>query len=182
MRKTSPYARKRAHKDHGTITYRIGDFVVARAKKMLHGVDNVVARCTPYRDNEFFDYKPILLQVHLALEGFINRRIKHDDYQPYNALAFALNEGKARYLDIGGKGNPAMALLDKAADALGRTLERWHRTGQWGLDGPAIQELKDGVSLYEEVLLASSPNQMHDAAMTSLRWIQIQDAEKKDTA
>lgn len=72
--------------------------------------------------------------------------------------------------------------IDKAADALGRTLERWHRTGQWGLDGPAIQELKDGVSLYEEVLLASSPNQMHDAAMTSLRWIQIQDAEKKDTA
>ena len=63
-----------------------------------------------------------------------------------------------------------------------RTLERWERTGQWGLDGPAIQALNDGVSLYEDVLLASSPNQMHDAAMTSLRWIQIQDAEKKDTA
>ena len=182
MRKTSTYARKRAHNPTDTVTYRIGDFVVTRAKKMLHGVDNVVARCTPYKDNEFFDYKPILLPVHLALQGFMDRSIKADDYQPYNALAFALNEGKARYLDIGGKGNQAMPLLDKAADALSRTLDRWHRTGQWGLDGPAIQELKDGVSLYEEVLLASSPNQMHDAAMTSLRWIQIANAEKKDTA
>lgn len=84
MRKKSPYARKMAHNPTGTVTYRIGDFVVARAKKMLHGVDNVVARCTPYKDNEFFDYKPILLQVHLALEGFINKRFFYAITHPHH--------------------------------------------------------------------------------------------------
>lgn len=181
-KKTSTYARKRAHSQPGTVTYRIGDFVIARAKQRLHGVDNVVARCTPYKDNTYFDYKAILLPIHLALDGFIKRTVPPDDRDSYNALAFAFNEAKARYLDIGGKGNPAIALLDKAADALERTLDRYRRIGEWGLDGPAIQELTDGVSLYEEVLLASSPNQMHDAAMTSLRWITIQDAETKETA
>lgn len=63
--------------------------------------------------------------------------------------------------------------IDKAADALGRTLERWHRTGQWGLDGPAIVELKDAVSLFEEVLLASSPNQMIEAERTHKRWLEL---------
>lgn len=181
-KKTSTYARKRAHNHPGTVTYKIGDFVIARAKQRLHGVDNVVARCTPYKDNTYFDYKAILLPIHLALEGFIRRTVPHDDRESYNALAFALNEAKARYLEIGGKGNPAIALIDKAADALMRTLDRYRRIGQWGLDGPAIQELTDGVSLYEEVLLASSPNQMHEAAMTSLRWITMQDAEDKQAA
>ena len=182
MRKTSAYARKKAHKDHGTVTYRIGDFVIARAKQRLHGIDNVVARCTPYKDNQFFDCKAILLPIHMALEGFIRRTVPTEDRESYNALAFALNEAKARYLDIGGKGNPAIALLDKAANALKRTLERYRKIGEWGLDGPAIQELTDGVSLYEDVLLASSPNQMHEAAMTSLRWITMQEAENKQAA
>lgn len=181
-KKTSTYARKRAHNQPGTVTYQIGDFVIARAKQRLHGLDNVIARCTPYKDNQFFDYKAILLPVHLALDGFINRTVPPEDRESYNALAFALNEAKARYLDIGGPGNPAIALIDKAADALMRTLDRYRRIGEWGLDGPAIQELTDGVSLYEDVLLESSPNQMHEAAMTSLRWITMQDADTKQAA
>jgi hypothetical protein len=120
--------------------------------------------------------------VRLALDGFINRTVPPDDRESYNALAFAFNEAKARYLDIGGEGNPAIALIDKASDALMRTLDRYRRIGEWGLDGPAIQELTDGVSLYEDVLLESSPNQMHEAAMTSLRWITMQDAETKQAA
>lgn len=57
---------------------------------------------------------------------------------------------------------------------LRRARDRWQRTGKWGLDGPAMQEIRDAISVYEEVLLASSPMQMHEADGTRVKWIRLQ--------
>lgn len=178
MRKTSPYARKRAHKDPNIITYKFGKHGVIHAKKRLHGVDDVVARCTPYRDNQFFDGGAHMLRVHAALDNFLTHSIATGDLDSFNLLSVCMNEGKVRAIEIGGEGNPAFVVIENGIQAMNRAAERFQRTQKWGLDGPARQELIDAVSLYEEIFWASSPAQMHDAAMTAFRWIEIQDADK----
>lgn len=167
MRKTSTYARKRAQRIKTN-----EDLHMERARQLC-SQDAVVAYSTPFCRNPLFNPDENLLPVRSALDGFISRTLPPDDCTAFEMLACMLGESKIRYLEIGGEGNPAIALLTKADDALARAHNRWQRTGQWGLDGPAIQELKDGVSLYEEVLLASSPNQMIAAERTHKRWLDL---------
>lgn len=165
MRKTSTYARKRA------MRIKTAEDLYMEKAKQLCSQDAVVAYSTPFHRNPLFNPDANLLPVRMALQGFIDRSLPPDDRTAFETLACMLGESKVRYSEIGGEGNPAIALLTKGDDALARAHDRWERTGQWGLDGPAIQELKDAVSLFEEVLLASSPNQMIAAERTHKRWL-----------
>lgn len=160
MRKTSTYARKRAMRT-------VNDY-------QIHGLDRVIGRCQQYDGNSVFSPDEHLLPVRLALQCLIDRSVPGSDIRNHDTLAHAIGEAEVRYLEIGGRDNPAMPILIKAGKALNRARDRWERLGVWGLDGPAIQELKDGVDLYEQVLLMSTPQQMHDAAMIRRRWIEMQ--------
>jgi hypothetical protein len=172
MRKTSTYARKKARGCNDTIVYKFGQYGVIRAVPKIQGMDAVMARCLPYRDNPVFDSTKFLLQLREALDAFLTHTVH--DIETFNLLSVCLNEGKVRTLEIGGEGNPAFVIVERGIQAINRTAERWQRTGKWGLDGPARQDLIDAVSMYEEVFLESTPAQMHDAAMTAFRWIEIQ--------
>jgi len=168
-RKTTTYARKRANRNPA--------HEKARGITALYGA---TARCQTYGENSFYKPETLLLKVRMALQGLIDRTVPSDDTYSHDELAHAIGEAEIRYIEIAGQdNNPALPILYKAGNALLRTRERWNRTGQWGLDGPAMQELKDGVDLYEQVLLASTPQQMHDAAMTRWKWLEEQ---YKDTA
>jgi len=159
MRKTSTYARKRA----------------MRQANVSPGFDKVIGRCQQYDGNSIFNPDEHLLPVRLALQCLIDRSVPTDDIRNHDTLAHAIGEAEVRYLEIGGRdNNPAMPVLIKAGKALNRARDRWERLGVWGLDGPAIQELKDGIDLYEQVLLMSTPQQMHDASMKRWRWCQMQ--------
>jgi len=169
MRKTSPYARKKARMKHlPGKTYKAGDFILHRTK-IGHGLDDVIARCTPFRDNTILDGNAYLAPVRLSLQKFIDRAVAPDDFEQYNILSFALNECKARYYLLGGNNEDVIQRVEKSIEALRRSLERWQRIHEWGLDGPAFSELVDGIGLYEEVFWASSPNQMNEAAVLSLK-------------
>lgn len=181
-RKTSTYARKRKHNDPNIITYKFGAHGVIRAKPKVSGPGVVAARCMPYRDNPLFDGDAHMLRVHAALDNFLTHNVATGDFDSFNLLSVSFNEGKVRALEIGGEGNQAFVVIERGIQALNRAAERFQRTGKWGLDGPARQELIDAVSLYEEIFWASSPQQMHDAAMTAFRWIEIQDADKHKQA
>lgn len=173
MRKTSTYARKKARMKHlPGKTYKAGDFVLHRTK-IGHGLDDVMARCTPFCDNKILDANAYLAPVRLAFQKFIDRTVKPDDYDAYNILCFALNECKARYYLIGGDNKDILQRVEKAIAALRRSLERWQRIRQWGLDGPAFAEITNAIELYEEVFWASSPNQMNEAAVLSLKHTQL---------
>ena len=53
-----------------------------------------------------------------------------------------------------------------ARDALMRTWERHQRTGRWGFDGPALQEVADAIDLHEQLIRLSTPAQMLGALRT----------------
>lgn len=173
MRKTPLYTRKKARmKNAPGKTYKAGDFVLHRTK-IGHGLDDVVARCTPFCDNTILDANAYLAPVRLALQKFRDRAVADDDFDSYNILSFALNECKARYYLIGGDNKDVLQRVEKAIAALKRSLDRWQRIHQWGLDGLAFGELLDAIELYEEVFWASSPNQMNEAAVFSLKHTQL---------
>ena len=179
-RKTSTYARKRARMCSDTVTYKFGKYGVIHARPKVQGIDAVMARCLPYRDNPIFDSTTFLLQLRAALDAFLGHTVSDGD--TFNLLSVCLNEGKVRVLDIGGEGNPAAEIIERGIQALTMSLTRYQSTGKWGLDGPARQELVDAVSMYEEVFLESTPAQMHDAAMTAFRWIEIQQSNQHKQA
>lgn len=172
MRKTTTYARKKALKKLPGKSHRVGDFILHRTK-IGHGLDDVMARCTPFCDNTILDANAYLAPVRLALQKFIDRSVGDDDLDAYNILSFALNECKARYFILGGDNKDILQRVEKAIAALRRSLERWQRIHKWGLDGPAFAEITDAIEMYEEVFWASSPNQMNEAAVLSLKHTQL---------
>lgn len=138
------------------------------------GTDFMIARSMPFRGNPIFNPDETLLKVRVALQGFLDRTMKHDEYKAFDILVCAVGEAKIRYLDIAGPDSEPIKVLDQADDAILRAYQRWKSTGEWGLDGLAIRQLKDGIDLFEEVFLASSPNQMTEAENTYIKWVKMQ--------
>lgn len=134
-RKTTTYARKLLARIR-----TVGDLEIEHAR-MMSSVDGVVARSLPFRGNPIFKSDPILIPIHMALKGMLDRTLTTDGKHALDVLACCVGEAKVRYFDIGGGAKEqAMPILDKADEALARTHDRWTRTREWGLDGLAIQE------------------------------------------
>lgn len=112
MRKTSTSARKRAMRQ-------------LLAAPGIHGLDMVTGRCQQYEINTVFNPDAHLLPVRLALQSLIDRAVPTDDVRTHDTLAHAIGEAEVRYLEIGGRDNPAMPILIKAGQALLRARERW---------------------------------------------------------
>ena len=171
-RKMSAYARQKVREQS-----KPGAKREALIQKVC-GLDFMVARSKPFRDNPIFNPDSILLPVRLALQGLLDRTMDRDEYKAFDVLVCAVGEAKIRYFDIAGPDCEPIRLLDKADEALLRAHDRRKRLGEWGLDGEAIQVLKDAVSLFEEVFLASSPNQMTEAENTYRQWAKMKKAGK----
>lgn len=163
MRKTSTYARKHASRAKKAIA----------AIKPAHSVEAQLARFEPFKTNTVYIASNFLLQVEMALDGLLARTIASDDVSTVDVIAQAIDVSKIRLLEISGDKTDAMRTLHIASNAILRTRDRWHRTGQWGLDGPAIQELRDAIVIYRDILMESSPMQMHMADEKRRKWIQM---------
>lgn len=108
-------------------------------------------------------------RANAALQGFIDRTIKPADTEPHDLIAHCIGITQIRVLDMGGvDANNAMTRLNLAAASLLRSRQRWERTSQWGLDGPAITDLRDALDIYEVILRGSSPMLMEQAQMVRL--------------
>lgn len=66
---------------------------------------------------------------------------------------------------VRGWGTDMQPIANAAMNALRRTWERYERVGKFGLDGPGLSEVEQGLELHEELVSKSSPRQMRDAAL-----------------
>lgn len=167
-KKLSPYARKKLREmnSKGKVTDKIMD--------QMCGLSRVIARSQPFDGNTMFKAERLLLPVRTALQKLLDRTIEGSDTRSFDMLICAIGHAKIRYLEIGGEHNSAMPILEKADQALLRAHYRWQDTGEFGLDGLGRQEIMDGIDLYEQVFLASSPNQMINAEKTYIKWLKLQ--------
>lgn len=167
-KKLSPYAKKRMRETNTP------EKMTARIMDQMCGLDRLVARSQPWAGNKIFKAERLLVPVRTALQKLLDHTIDGGDTRSFDMLVCAVGHAKIRYLEIGGENNVAMPILEKADQALLRAHYRWQKGGTFGLDGPGRQEIADAIDLYEQVFLASSPNQMLEVEKTYLRWLQLQ--------
>ena len=161
-RKTSKFVRKRIGQGRvvdGMITFRPNAWL-DRIKFSRAYSDESICGDTP--SAKIADEAVDLAQ--LVLHKLINRSVASTDTEPHDLLAHCIGITQIRVLDMGGEGaNDAMNRLNSAALSLKRARDRWEQSGEWGLDGPAITDLRDAVEIYESILRGSSPQLMEDA-------------------
>lgn len=124
-----------------------------------------------------------MLKAHTHLGMLVRGAVPADDEETHDYLCHVVGISKIRVMDIGlankaqggiAAANDLLLTLNAAAQGLLRARERHAKTGAWGLDGPAIEALRESLDIYEEVLRASSATQMEHAQGARLRALQAQ--------
>ena len=156
-KKMTAYARKRLGKP-GAHQFNGAEFL------------NTIQRCRPYTD------EPIpgswlegtqdaadkaRNRVNAALGKLARGAWDPEDDEPFDLLAHAVGVTVIRCIEIGGEeNNPALVKAHKGTEALREIKARRIRTGKWGATRPEQLGLSESLALYEEILQASSPEQM----------------------
>ena len=116
----------------------------------------VIGRVEPFTVAE---QAALNLPVRLAFDAFIKRTAVEDDF---DTLVGAINIS----MICAEKIDPLVEQSCIAGrDAVARVHERFLRTGQWGLDGPALTEIEQTVDIYEQLTSLLTGGQLK-AAMT----------------
>lgn len=131
----------------------------------------VIQGSRPYAEANPKAASQIMTKTRLCLQRLSDLATPPDDIQDHDVLMHALAVALVRSHEIAGSNNPCKEPLMAGVKALQRASERRERKGRWGLDGPGIQELREAVDIYEEILMASSPKQMQTAFEKHLKML-----------
>lgn len=151
---------------HGRKLKRQGGPVIA-----LNGWLRTIEACKPVEEDPRLA-NSLLLMVHDALKKLLDHQAQPGETAPFDLLAHAIDVAHVRYMQIDPTtDNPAHDPMLAAKTALLAIRERYRRTGRWGLAGPERAPLIQGIDLYEQVLLASTPAQMMAATKIVMNGI-----------
>lgn len=135
--------------------------------------------------------RDLMLKTRMHLDMLVRGLVPAGDEETHEYLCLVIGIAQIRVVDIGlanrasggiDTANELLVQLNAAAQGLMRARQRHGKTGRWGLDGPAIEALRGGLDIFEEVLRASSAMQMEHAQGARLRMLQIQQAKRQGVA
>jgi hypothetical protein len=125
-----------------------------RQRAPTDALRRLFARMTPMSE----EYQASLtLPVRLAFQAFLDSSVQEVDF---HTLAAAMNITLicAEKVD---------AMVEQSANAAVAAVQRIHdrhaATGQYGLDGPARNEIAAGIDIYEQLTSLLTGGQLHDA-------------------
>lgn len=126
-----------------------------RRWKKDYGVFNrIIGLLEPFTPDELIRLE---LPIRMSFEALKNGKGSESDFHD---IAAAINCTIVRSEAV----DPMCEYTAIAArDALMRTWHRWEKTGKWGFDGPALQEVEAGIDLHEQLIRLSTPGQMLNA-------------------
>ena len=105
-------------------------------------------------------------QIRTSFERIKNGQPEPDDF---NLLATSLNVLMVRSEAIH---ESCVAIVVNAMVALERCRQRFNQNGQWGFDGPSLQDMNEAMDLQDEILSKSTPAQMFNALKVSGQRVQ----------
>ena len=155
MKKTSAYARKRAH-------------LKTVSDHRLAGL-TTLARCRPFDEPPAFEFMEsisgnatsAMMMINDALSDLLHHRLTPNDDRAYGLLSHAVDVAHIRAIQIQpDEANPYFPALFAAKAAMTQVRQRRERLGTWGLAGPEREPLATAVEIYEAILTCSSPEQM----------------------
>jgi hypothetical protein len=168
-RKTTAYARKRARRGQplGVVNSAAWHNAIERCQPMSETapiVEGLTRTTAPWT---------LLIEAREALVQLLGHTVPHDDPGPYDCLACIVDVTwlRALQIDHNPDTNPMHGDLSRAREVLYNVRTRWERLGKWGMAGPERDTMKTAVDHYETILLASSPQQMHDVESERNRQI-----------
>ena len=139
-----------------------------------HKLTYTIAMHKPYSDPvNLPDADRIMSEVRLDLYKLENGLVPADDWVHFYSICDAIGSAQMRAAEIGGDNSGPMTALNAAGQALYRCHKRHESTGRWGLDGPAIHELADGIEVYEAIMRESTPAQMRAAVRRYVEWREV---------
>lgn len=144
MRKTTAYARKRAHARTAPGGDRLSSL------RLLNGL-------RPFSASEIVN---VQTPARMALQSLRDGSGIEEDF---HTVAAAVNIALVRSEAIDAE---CVEHCQTAQAALMRVLDRKASTGRWGLDGPARDEIHLALDLYEQILALSTPAKMAEAMLT----------------
>lgn len=120
----------------------------------------VINRLEPFTADELMRLE---LPIRMSFQALRNGTGTESDFHD---LAAAINVTMVRCETI----DPLCELTAIAArDALLRCWDRHAKTGRWGFDGPALISVEEGISLHEQLIKLSTPQQMVEAMREVMR-------------
>lgn len=112
--------------------------------------------------------------VAMARQAFTrvdNRMSPPDSQADFEMLSHMLVVAQIRTYDIGGPmAAEVLARLNAAVPALDRLGDYWRQHKQWHITGADALLLLDALDIYEQIVYASTPFEMHEAQTTRLDW------------
>lgn len=158
------------------------------AQRRLRSPVSVIESRQPMGEAKPGEVQRILLKAHSHLDMLERGLVPPGDEETHDYLCHVVGIAQIRVCDIGmankasggiASANGLLLTLNAAAQGLMRARERHAKTGRWGLDGPAIEPLRASLEIYEQVLSASSAQQMEQAQGVRLRYLQMEQAKSK---
>lgn len=152
---------------------------IVKAERAMKALD----RSLPMSETRPRDVERIMLKARLHLDMLVRGTVPTGDEETHDYLCHVVGIEQIRVVDIGvanrasggiQSANELLDTLNAAAQGLLRARERHDRTGRWGLDGPAIEPLRESMDIYETVLGASSVMQMEQAQTVRLASLKAQ--------
>lgn len=158
------------------------------AQRRLRLPVSVIASRQPMGEARPQEVQRILLKAHSHLDMLERGLVPAGDEETHDYLCHVVGIAQIRVCDIGmanrrtggiESANELLATLNAAAQGLMRARQRHAKTARWGLDGLAIEPLRASLEIYEQVLSASSAQQMEQAQGVRLRYLQMEQAKGK---
>lgn len=102
------------------------------------------------------------MEIRSAAVDLMEHRRPLNPDQSFDLLSDALGCAVIRALEIEGNEdkNPFLPILMAGSLALGRSIERFNRSGSWGMDATGKPELASAVEVFVEIIKNSTPAQM----------------------
>lgn len=161
------------------------------AQRRLRGTVAALVARQPMGEALPREVERIMLKARTHLDMLVRGLVPASDEETHDYLCHIVGVSQIRVMDIGlanrrtggiESANELLTTLNAAAQGLLRARQRHAKTGRWGLDGPALEPLRDAIDIYETVLSASSAQQMEHAQGARLRALQMQQAERAGVA
>lgn len=157
MRKTSAYARKRAH---------LGPMVTFNGAEWMNTINRVRSNSEAPPHAFLCNAEAAMrseVVVRKALQSLLDCTLPDDPEHEHDVLAHALGVSVIRALQIQPLDNPMLPILKSGTDALKRAINRYSNARKWGIDGEGRIALMEAIDLYAQILHMSSPAQMDKA-------------------
>ena len=157
MKKTTAYARKRAH---------LGPMVTFNGAEWMNTLNRVRSNSEAPPHGFLGNAEAAIrsaVVVRKALQSLLDCQLPDDPEHEHDVLAHALGVSVIRALQIQPLDNPMLPILKSGTDALKRAINRYSNARTWGLDGEGRIALMEAIDLYAQILHLSSPAQMTKA-------------------